>query len=471
LSLALILGVMAIALPTAAPAAVGVPGFLTSQSKVAGFRLPHSPSTADALIGAPEGGAWFTAANGIAGESRRYLLSLEKIDPQGQVTTLVERKGAGGFARTADGSVWFTGFDCICRLSPIGEVTEVPLLKGESERSIAQGPIVAAGDGSLWYSSTPSQAKSSRPATIGRLSVGGQITEFPLPGSTSSEGWATSMTIGPEGKIWFTQLYRDAIGYMSLDGQVSTFQLPQYAHPDDIAAGADGSLWFTEHDFPRMIGRITPTGETHDFPLPGNSPSLDKTTAGPDGRIWFAYEPGTIGRIAPNGGLSLIALPNATQVLNLTVGIEGDVWYTADPGPPCAPGDIACLNADPTEPGIIGRVEPGPLAGEIAGARAIDRGRWVKVKVGCVDGEASSLCRGRLQLRSGDAIVAGRHFQLETDRSRGFDLRLTGAAAIALQDTRHLNVTCVMSIEDGTTRRRVLHLALAKRTRVTRQSG
>jgi virginiamycin B lyase len=50
-----------------------------------------------------------------------------------------------------------------------------------------------------------------------------------------------------------------------------------------ITAGQDGNLWFAEGD----IGRITPTGQITEFPLPGDW-NVFLITAGPDGNLWFA---------------------------------------------------------------------------------------------------------------------------------------------------------------------------------------
>jgi len=46
------------------------------------------------------------------------------------------------------------------------------------------------------------------------------------------------------------------------------------------------TLWFTENEGDR-IGRITPTGQITEFPLPTGSGSPEGITAGPDGTLWF----------------------------------------------------------------------------------------------------------------------------------------------------------------------------------------
>jgi streptogramin lyase len=426
----------------------------SSNSLATAFRLPSPSSKVDALVGAPEGGAWFTAANGIPGQPNRYLLSIERISPEGSVSRLVERKGAGDFARAPDGSVWFTGFRCICRLRPDGEITQFPLPEWDygEERMIAQDAIVAGGDGSFWFSSTRSRADrvGPDPAAISHISADGQIVEFPLREPAVAGGWASSLTVGPEGAIWFTEQALDVVGSMTANGQVTRFQLPQYAHPDDIATGSDGNLWFTQQGADAAsIGRITPAGELRDIPLPGEAPYADRTTAGPDGRVWFANGPGMIGRIAPNGGLSSIPLLDQATVTDLAVGVEGDVWYTADP-------------VNPSEAGIVGRVDPAPLAVRLSTAKPAHRARAVRVLVDCLDGVAYAACSGRLTLRSGKRIVAGRPFQLQTDRSRAFGLRLGRSASARLRRHGRLRLTGIATI-DGSRVKQGLLLKLPKR--------
>jgi virginiamycin B lyase len=426
---------------------------VNSNSLATAFRLPSPSSKASALVGAPEGGAWFTAANGFPGEPNRYLLSLERISPQGTVSRLVEREGAGDAARAADGSVWYTGFRCICRLRPDGELTEFPLPEWEfgeeRERTIAQDAIVAGGEGSFWFSSTRSSAGrvGPDPAAISRISADGQITEFPLRESPVAGGWASSLAVGPEGKIWFTE--QDTIGSMAADGQIARFPLSQYAHPDDITTGSDGNLWFGQGGSGPSIGRITPTGELSTFPLPGVEGFLDRTTAGPDGRVWFAYGPGLIGRIAPNGGLSWIPVPDQATVTDLAVGVEGAVWYTAEP-------------VIPSEAGIVGRVDPAPLAVRISTAKPAHRARAVKVMVECLDGVANATCSGQLRLRSGKRRVAGRTFQLPTDSSKAFGLRLSRLASARLRQHGRLRLTGIATI-DGASAEEGLLLKLPKR--------
>src|SRR6266536_2249175 len=79
---------------------------------------------------------------------------------------------------------------------------------------------------------------------IGRITVGGAVTEFPIPTAFAAP---TGIKTGPDGNIWFTEYSTDKIGRITLSGTVSEFPIPAYAaEPYGITAGPDGNLWFTE---------------------------------------------------------------------------------------------------------------------------------------------------------------------------------------------------------------------------------
>ena len=76
------------------------------------------------------------------------------------------------------------------------------------------------------------------------------------------------ITLGPDGNMWFVEIFTDKIGRMTPSGVITEFALPTpVSAPNDIAAGSDGNLWFTE-DVGNKIGRITPAGVITEFPLP-----------------------------------------------------------------------------------------------------------------------------------------------------------------------------------------------------------
>src|SRR5476649_681976 len=70
------------------------------------------------------------------------------------------------------------------------------------------------------------------------------IAEYSVPGSADF----FSMTAGPDGALWFTDIRANAIDRIELASQVlKRFSLPKpFGNPMGIAVGSDGALWFAE---------------------------------------------------------------------------------------------------------------------------------------------------------------------------------------------------------------------------------
>ena len=68
---------------------------------------------------------------------------------------------------------------------------------GSKPFGIAPGP-----DGALWYT----QLEAGR---IGRITISGQVTDFPLP---TARSMPSVITLGGDGALWFTLNQADAVG-------------------------------------------------------------------------------------------------------------------------------------------------------------------------------------------------------------------------------------------------------------------
>ena len=67
---------------------------------------------------------------------------------------------------------------------------------------------------------------------------------------------------------------------------IDEFAVPTPSALVGVAAGPDGTLWFTETSADR-IGRITAAGAVTEFTVPSASSSPSGITAGPDGALWL----------------------------------------------------------------------------------------------------------------------------------------------------------------------------------------
>ena len=129
------------------------------------------------------------------------------------------------------------------------------------------------------------------------LSGNPAISEFPIPTPSSAPD---DITAGPDGNLWFTEGYANQIGRITPIGTITEFTIPTpYSDPQGIAAARDGNLWFTEPEA-NQIGRITPSGTITGFTIPASHSEALEITAGPDGNLWFT-EPfaNQIGQLMP----------------------------------------------------------------------------------------------------------------------------------------------------------------------------
>src|SRR5687768_2601598 len=112
------------------------------------------------------------------------------------------------------------------------------------------GQIVRAPDGALWFTTGTNK--------IGRITTEGVVTDYPLVTANSR---ANSITVGPDGNLWFTDRSRQRIGRMTTAGTLTEFPLPifPFLGLQQITAGPDGALWFTE-DGIDQIGRLSAAG-------------------------------------------------------------------------------------------------------------------------------------------------------------------------------------------------------------------
>jgi virginiamycin B lyase len=231
--------------------------------------------------------------------------------------------GAGTRAKALafgpDGNLWFTAVhhegltDLIGRATPTGEVREFPLPKREGTEI---GGIVAGADGKLWFADTSRDA-------IGRAGLDGAVTELPLPRGSGPTG----IVAGPDGAIWFTAAASDRLGRIDAAGSLRFFPLPLGANPLDLAF-ADGAFWIAENGR-NAIARVTPDGAMTEYPLPHPDSKPRAIVRGADGNLWFSEEADSrIGRIDPAGAIVEFDVPgNFGGTGALAAAADGTIFF------------------------------------------------------------------------------------------------------------------------------------------------
>jgi hypothetical protein len=169
---------------------------------------------------------------------------------------------------------------------------------------------------------------------IGRITPAGQITEYPLLSSSCAP---EDITAGPDGNLWFTESNLSHIGRITTSGILSDFSVGSTTN--FITTGPDGNLWYSETNVPyQNVGTITPTGTATSLLSHGLNFLSARLTAGPDGNIWFTQAGANVlGRLAVTQGTYAGDLDNTTNFLvptsnsmpgDITVGPDNNLWFT-----------------------------------------------------------------------------------------------------------------------------------------------
>jgi virginiamycin B lyase len=225
-----------------------------------------------------------------------------------------------------DGNVWFADvWSAYGRITPTGELTRFAMPEPSYPYGIATGK-----DGNLWIAA----ASPQRRPFIAKVSVQGEVLEeIPLP---AAAGEPRGIVSGPDGAIWFTE--SAGIGRLTMSGILTEFPLPQgngSGSPYQIAVGADRNVWFIEYlsSGPGRIGRLTPSGSLTEFATPG-AEGLQWIAAGPDKALWFTGgRPATIGRISLSGVVTTYPIPSfGSQPIGITTGPDGNIWFAETSG-------------------------------------------------------------------------------------------------------------------------------------------
>ncbi len=290
----------------------------------------------DALTVGSDGNLWVLNATATG------LSTLSVVAPEGHPGAVytIPTLNADATALTLgpDGNIWFveSGSDKIGMVTPLGAITEYPISNatgtdapvdlnspGAPAGVVATPTSITVGaDGSLWFTENSADA-------IGRLDpTTGAITQYPTPGLSPN-----SIALGPDGAIWFTDnSYYSTVDRLNADGTVAKYPLPEdFADPTGLIAGPDGALWFAESGN-NAIGEITTGGQVTEIPIQGNFSSPQALAFDSAGNIWVTGYGGGLARITPQGLTTIVSLhpPSDISTTGIIKGPDGAIWFTDD---------------------------------------------------------------------------------------------------------------------------------------------
>src|SRR5262249_24508181 len=139
----------------------------------------------------------------------------------------------------ADGNFWFTEFNAarIGRITPAGVVTELTVPVGSGPLDVVSGP-----DRNLYFTERfTDRIGRLNPQAGSDAAIQGSFTDTFPSGITSGSG-PTSIAVGPDGNVWFTEFNTDSVARLTLaSGAVTEFVVPGAGSgPAGITAGPDG---------------------------------------------------------------------------------------------------------------------------------------------------------------------------------------------------------------------------------------
>jgi virginiamycin B lyase len=222
-------------------------------------------------------------------------------------------------------------------------------------------PITVTVNAPSGASAQVTYSATVRPAATGTLS------EF-----YPTEAW--KIAIGADGNVWLTE-EDHGIDTLTPDG-VST-DYPVAGNSEGIVKDPRGTLWYTAVDMSAPTGMALTIGPISDGGVSGartvisgfaDRGSPNGLTIGPDGNVWFTEDQGMIGRVTSTGVLS--EFPASGDPGSISSGPDGDLWFTE-----LMAGHIGRL--DPTTGQVIEMIAlPTPGAGPDDIAQGPDGNMW-----------------------------------------------------------------------------------------------
>jgi streptogramin lyase len=210
-----------------------------------------------------------------------------------------------------------------------------------SVSSMTVGP-----DGNIWYTA----------GRIGRMTPAGVFTESSVPdGSLAWFPRAGGITTGADGALWWTEGNGDHIGRTTTSGETTTFSIPGASRIGSVVSAPDGSMWAVEQQ-DHLIARVSPTGVVTTEPWPVDWMVPEHLLIGPDGNTWGANLQGIV-RISPSGDVTDFPTGDNQALYGVAFGPDGRLWYVRGGSGPQRPA-LGALGLDPVPTGEFTALTP-----------------------------------------------------------------------------------------------------------------
>lgn len=173
-------------------------------------------------------------------------------------------------------------------------------------------------------------ASASAPATPRGSATPAAFASFPVPTAGARVG---EMAASADGGVWFLEPEVGRIGRVDAGGRIRDYPIGSAGNwLSDLAVSGDGSVWWTEAGA-NQVGRMTPSGETRIFRVGGGPGGLAPAS---DGGMWVTEFAGNrLARITAAGSVSEFEpLPPLVGPgggpADVVTGPDAAAWFTED---------------------------------------------------------------------------------------------------------------------------------------------
>jgi uncharacterized protein (TIGR03437 family) len=212
-------------------------GKISTSGAITEYPLPNNPPRYPSYITqGPNGNLWFSEA--YFEDDGHPLGGIGTITTSGSSTTEFGPDygfGANGITTGPDGNFWLTDTSgSVGRIAATNgqfkefQVSSCSVMVPVPQCSPVLGTITPGPDGNLWFT-------ESDVGRVGRITTGGEITEFDIPTDNPSGVGPYAIIQGPDGNLWMTEQSTNSIGRLVL-----SLPPPQTARIANAASGAQG---------------------------------------------------------------------------------------------------------------------------------------------------------------------------------------------------------------------------------------
>jgi virginiamycin B lyase len=137
----------------------------------------------------------------------------------------------------------------------------------------------------------------------------------------------------PNGNVWYTAQHQGALGVLNAKtGKIRQVQLGEGSRPHGVIQGPDGAAWITDGGLNAIVRFDPNTEKTTAWALPEDTGYANLNTGAfdGDGVFWFTGQNGIYGRLDPaTGDMKIFQAPGGRGPYGITATPSGDIYFVS----------------------------------------------------------------------------------------------------------------------------------------------